>query len=86
MTMEDAKKINELLLARQYLERELRDITQCSVILAEVCAENSGYTLRWENGKSLAIEYLKEGYQKEVDKIDSLIASLDSPNFPESST
>ena len=90
MTLEEAKRISDLLNKRGGLVHALERIEQCSSITGNINVGGNGYGIHWgckdngfQSGPCREIQYLIAGYKADIAAIDAQIESLNSPNFPE---
>lgn len=81
MTLDEAKYVADLLKLRGDLSYELDELKQCCLVNAEVRSENCCRPRYWEQGKDREIEYLKAGYEADIEKIDNILCSLPSLNL-----
>lgn len=89
MTLDEAKRVRELLKERDALESDLQQIERCSSITGHINEGSNGLGFTWA-AKDFGfrveacreIQYLIDGYKADIAKIDATIAHLASPNFP----
>ena len=82
MTLDEAKKVSDLLHAKDVLESDLREISRCNIIRAELCTDGGGRPVTWNKESNMEIRYLIDGYKADIAKINAVLESLASPNFP----
>lgn len=88
MTIEEAKRISDLLKARGSLVHDLKNIEQCSSINGNINIGCNGLGFSWRKSNGLEakpdreLTYLIAGYKADIAAIDATLASLTSPNFP----
>ena len=90
MTLEEAKRISDLLKLRGTIVHDLERVEQCRSITGTINdgANGLGFT-RWGSGDGVKGEpcretkYLIAGYKADIAVIDAMLESLSSPNFPE---